>query len=395
MLFVDDEPGVLKVIEMAMRTMAKEWESHFVRSGKEALALMACEPFDVVVSDMRMPDMNGAQLLNCVLRLYPRSVRIILSGYVDLQDAMSCVGVAHQFLQKPCKLVDLRRCLQRVADLNSKLQHESLRTLAASMPNLPSLPALYLQMLDAIQSPNASVQRIAEIASKDPAMSAKLLQLSNSAFFGFSHEVYSVTEAVQILGAGTLQALALAVPLFSAFDRRKCPSFPIEQVWDHSAQTGALARQIASSHLGDAQLAEQAFAAGVLHDIGKLILADGMPDQYAAILATARAKSRPLFQVEREVLRATHADIGAYLLAVWGLPFPLVEAVAYHHEPRRLQTATFDLTGIVHVANCLQREQSNHPDIVPSPLGMEYLNAVGVAQHLDEWREGFRAHGAE
>ena len=394
MLFVDDEPDVLKVIEMALRRMAKEWETHFVHSGKDALALMAREPFDVVVSDMRMPEMNGAQLLNHVLRQYPRSVRIILSGYVELQDVMSCVGVAHQFLQKPCKLVDLRRCLQRVANLNSQLQHEGLRTLAASMPNLPSVPALYLEMLEAIQSPNASVQRIADVASKDPAMSAKLLQLSNSAFFGFSHEVYSVAEAVQILGVGTLQALALAVPLFSAFDRHKCPSFPIEQVWDHSAQTGALARRIASSHLGDAQLAEQAFAAGVLHDVGKLILADGMPDQYAAILAAARAESRPLFQVERQVLRVTHADIGAYLLALWSLPFPLVEAVAYHHQPRRLQAATFDLTGIVHVANCLQREQSNHPDIVPSPLDMEYLNAVGVAQHLDEWREDFRAHGA-
>jgi putative nucleotidyltransferase with HDIG domain len=395
MLFVDDEPGLLKVIEGALRPMAKEWETHFVLSGKDALALMARAPFDVVVSDMRMPDMNGAQLLNLVLRQYPRSVRIILSGYVELKDAMSCVGVAHQFLQKPCKLVDLRKCLQRVADLNSQLQNEGLRTLAASMPNLPSVPALYLQMLDAIQSPNSSVQRIAEIASEDPAMSAKLLQLSNSAFFGFSHEVYSVAEAVQIVGAGTLQALALAVPLFSSFDRRKCPSFPIEQVWDHSAQTGALARQIASSYLGDAQLAEQAFAAGVLHDIGKLILADGMPDQYAAILATARATSRPLFQVEREVLSATHADIGAYLLTLWSLPFPLVEAVAYHHEPRRLQAATFDLTCIVHVANFLQREQSNQPDIVPSPLDMEYLNAAGLAQHLDEWREDFRPHGTK
>ena len=124
-------------------------------------------------------------------------------------------------------------------------------------------------------------------------------------------------------------------------------------------------------------------------------MADGLPDQYTSILATARAKSRPLFQVEREVLRATHADIGAYLLALWGLPFPLVEAVAYHHEPRRLQSATFDLTGIVHVANCLQHEQSNHPDMVPSPLDMEYLKAAGVAQHLDEWREDFRAHGAK
>jgi len=395
MLFVDDEPSLLEVIEMALRPMAKEWETHFVQSGKDALALMAREPFDVVVSDMRMPDMNGAQLLNLVLRQYPRSVRIILSGYMELKDAMSCVGVAHQFLQKPCRLVDLRKCLQRVADLNSQLQNEGLRTLAASMPNLPSVPALYLQMLDAIQSPNSSVQRIAEIASQDPAMSAKLLQLSNSAFFGFSHEVYSVTEAVQILGAGALQALALAVPLFSGFDRRKCASFPIEQVWDHSVQTGALAQRIARSHLGDAQLAEQAFAAGMLHDIGKLILADGMPDQYTAILATAQAKSRPLFQVEREVLRATHADIGAYLLALWSLPFPLVEAVAHHHEPRRLQATTFNLTCIVHVANFLQREQTNQPDNVPSPLDMEYLNAAGVAQHLDEWRADFRARGTK
>jgi HD-like signal output (HDOD) protein len=394
-LFVDDEPAVLKMIEVALRPMAREWETHFVQSGKDALALMARAPFDVVVSDMRMSDMNGVELLNCVLRQYPRSVRIMLSGYVELEDAMSCVGVAHQFLQKPCKLTELRGCLRRVADLNSKLHHEGLRTLAASIPNLPSVPALYLQMLNAIQSPNSSAQRIAEIAAKDPAMSAKLLQLSNSAFFGYSHEVYSVTEAVQVLGVGTLQALALALPLFSAFDQCKCPSFPIERLWDHSAQTGALARQIASSHLGHAQLAEQAFAAGLLHDVGKLILADGLPDQCAAIMATARAKSRPLFQVEREVLRATHADTGAYLLALWSLPFPLVEAVAYHHEPRRLKAATFDLTCIVHVANFLQHEQSRQPDVVPTPLDMEYLKAAGVAQYLDEWREEIRANGVK
>jgi len=395
MLFVDDEPGVLKVLELAMRALAQEWDTHFVPSGQEALALLARQPFDVVVSDMRMPDMNGAQLLNQVMRRYPRAVRIILSGYVELQDVMNCVGVAHQFLQKPCSLVDLRCCLQRVADLNSRLQHEGLRTLAASMPNLPSVPALYLQMLDAIQSPSASAQRLAEIASQDPALTAKLLQLANSAFFGFSHSVYSVTEAVQILGAGTLQSLALAIPLFSAFDRRKCPSFPIDEMWEHSVQTGVLARRIAGSLLGDAQLPEQAFAAGVLHDLGKLILADGMAAPYAAILATARAKAQPLYQVEREVLSVTHADLGAYLLALWSLPFPLAEAVAYHHEPRRLQTATFDLSGIVHVANCLQREHSQQPDLVPAPLDMEYLNAVGAARHLDEWREDSRAHGAK
>jgi len=393
MLFVDDEPDVLKVLQMAMKPMANEWETHFVEGGREALALMQQQPFDVVVSDMRMPEMNGAQLLNQILRRHPRTVRIVLSGYADLQDVMSCVGVVHQFLQKPCNLVDLRKCLKRVADLNSQLQHEGLRALAAGMPNLPSVPDLYLQILDAIQSPNASVQRIAEIASRDPALSAKLLQLSNSAFFGFSHEVYSVTEAVQILGAGTIQSLALAVPLFTAFDPQKCPSFPLEQVWDHSAETGVLARKLASSHFGDSRLGEQAFAAGLLHDVGKIILADGLPDQYTAILSDARAQAKPLFEMERKALRVTHADLGAYLLALWSLPFPLVEAVAYHHEPRRLQSATFDLAGVVHVADWLHRQQSDHPDIPPAPLDMEYLNAVGVAKHLDEWREDFAVGG--
>jgi putative nucleotidyltransferase with HDIG domain len=388
-LFVDDEPDVLKVLRLAMRPMAHAWDTHFAESGEEALGLIEKQPFDVVVSDMRMPGMNGAQLLNHVLRKHPRTARIILSGYSDLEDAMSCVGVVHQFLRKPCSLVDLRASLQRISEINSQLGNLAVRTLAARVSSLPSLPELYLEIMDAIQSPNASVQRIADIAARDPALSAKLLQISNSAYFGVGQKVFSVSEAVQLLGVGVIQSLALAVPLFTAFDQSKCPTFPLEQVWDHSAHTGALARRIASEFLEDYQMAEQAFAAGVLHDIGKLILADGMPEEYAAILAAARARTKPLFVVEREVLGASHADIGAYLLTLWSLPLPLVEAVAHHHEPGRARTTEFNLIGVIHVANSLQREAAGNASIGPSPMDERFLEAMGVTGHLDCWRKQF------
>jgi len=155
-LFVDDEPPVLNILSVAMRPMAKEWDTHFAESGELALKMIEEKPFDVVVSDMRMPKMNGAQLLNQVLRQHPQTVRIVLSGYSDLREAMSCVGVVHQFLQKPCDLAELRSCIRRVSALENQIQHEGLRAFTAGLPNLPSAPDLYMQMLEALESPNSS-----------------------------------------------------------------------------------------------------------------------------------------------------------------------------------------------------------------------------------------------
>jgi len=386
MLFVDDEPPVLRVLKIGMRSMADEWDMHFAESGEEALALIRKQPFDVVVSDMRMPGMNGAQLLYEVLKLYPRTVRIILSGHSDLKDVIGCVGLTHQFLHKPCRLLELRNSLDHIATLNRQLRDDNLLTLCARLANVPSIPGLYLDMVNALQSPTTSTQRIAEIASQDPALCAKLLQLANSTYFGFSHTVCSIADAVQFLGVGVIQSLALATPLFSAFDRHKCPAFPLDQVWHHSIQTGTLARRIVAEYLEDTHLADQAFAAGVLHDIGQLVLANSMSAEYQAIITEARSKTEPFYLAERKCFGATHAEIGGYLLALWGLPFPLVDAVACHHEPNRSQTNTFGLAGIIHVANSLQHEQALHPDIVSCPIDLGFVHALGMEAHVEKWR---------
>ena len=331
MLFVDDEPAVLKVLKATMRPMANEWDMHFVENGEDALALIQRQPVDAVISDMRMPGMNGVQLLNHVLRLHPQAIRFILSGYSDLQDIISCAGVSHQFLHKPCNLMNLRDSLKRATQLKRQLQHGKLCKLAARLVSLPSMPDLYIEIMDALLSPTSTVQRIADIAAQDPALTAKLLQLSNSAFLGISRTVNSAGEAVQFLGVGMIQSLALAIPLFNAFDRRKCPAFPLDQIWNHSVQTGVIARRLAREQSEPMPPPEQAFTAGLLHDIGKLILASSLPEEYGAILSEARERSEPLMLAEKRCFEATHAEVGGYLLALWGLPFPMVDAVAHHH----------------------------------------------------------------
>jgi len=386
-LFVDDEPSMLRVLKMGMRSMAAVWDMEFANSGEDALALVKQKPFDVVVTDMRMSGINGAQLLNHILRLHPQTVRIVLSGYSDLSEVVSCIGLTHQFLEKPCSLDDLKSCLTRVSQLNNRLTNEKLRTLATSLKNLPSLPELYLEIADALQSPTSSAQRIAEIACQDPAISAKLLQLANSAYFGFSRKVFSVAEAIQLLGVGVIQSLAMAVPIFSAYSRQKCPGFPIDHIWEHSLQTGVIGRRICSQHLADSFLGEQAFCAGLLHDLGEIILADGLPDEYAAVLTESRKQHLRLFEVERKHFAATHAEVGAYLLAIWGLPVPLVEAVANHHFPGRCGTPEFCLAGIVHIADALHHASATYPDCEPGTADPEYLKSVGLEESFQIWRE--------
>jgi HD-like signal output (HDOD) protein/ActR/RegA family two-component response regulator len=385
-LFVDDEPAMIRVLKMGMRPMAAEWDVQFAEGGEAGLALVQKENFDVVVTDMRMAGINGAQLLNHVLRHNPETIRIVLSGYADLSEVVNCVGLTHQFLTKPCSLDDLKGCLKKVSGIKEKLEHAKLRELTGGLACLPGIPELYLEITEALQSPLTSSDRIAEIASKDPALSAKILQIANSAFFGFSRKVFSVEEAVQLLGIGVIQSLSLAVPLFTAYDRTKCPNFHIDQMWEHSAEVAAIARRIYNEHLDDTHRAEQAFAAGIMHDVGKLILADKLPEQYNAILAEAKATNTELFKIERQHFNATHAEVGAYLLALWGLPVPLIEAIAAHHAPRRCGVGTLCLAGVVHIADALQHTQGLHPELIPNPVDAEYLKLTGLDAHYETWR---------
>jgi len=381
-LFVDDEPLILELLQLTVEQMKGEWDSRFVESGEQALKLMAREPFSAVVSDLRMPRMSGSQLLIEVMKRYPGTMRIILSGYPDRDEVMRCVGATHQFLSKPCEISTIKATLERMRALRERLHSAEIRQLLAGKERLPSIPAIYFEIVETLQHPDCSVEAIGELVSRDPGLTAKILQLVNSAFFGFAREVSSARDAVMLLGIGTIRSLALTTHLFSAFKGEGI--CPVEQVWKHSMQVARVAREIVEMQCGDDTLSEEAFTAGMLHDIGKMILADQMPDRYAELQERAAQEKRPLSDVEEETLGATHADIGAYLLDLWGLPVPLVEAVALHHHPLRANEFAFSSLTAVHVANHLVMTVAGNAAL--DGLDALYLDRLGLGSRLLEWR---------
>jgi HD-like signal output (HDOD) protein/CheY-like chemotaxis protein len=387
-LFVDDETSVLSLLQAVCRRIGPEWEVAFAESGAKALQLLDEQPFDVVVSDMRMPQMNGVELLNEVMVRSPRTARIILSGYADQQMVLRSLGATHQYLTKPCDIAALRSTIQRIMALDRFLNSEKLKLVLGRIQTLPSLPSLYFKLMKEMASPDATTDSIAALVSEDISLTAKLLQLTNSAFFGVPTPVTSAKEAVQILGFSTVKTLALSIYVFSRFDPDRMPGFPTERLWRHSMATGLLARRIAAGEKADFAAVEASFTAGILHDLGKLVFGFAMPELYRLAVERAAEKQILQAQAETEIIGAGHPEAGAYLLGLWGLPPSIVEAVAWHHAPCHREPKEFSALAAVHIAEHVHSRQTPLYDPpFPAPIDNDYLAALNLSAKLRTWTD--------
>jgi HD-like signal output (HDOD) protein/CheY-like chemotaxis protein len=387
-LFVDDESRVLDGIRRMLYTERGRWDMQFALGGEAAL--LACEAgsFDVVVSDMRMPGMDGATLLGHIRDRFPNTARIILSGHSEIAMATRAVHVAHRFLAKPCDASQLLSTIERVCALQELLCAPGIRTIVGKVGELPSLSATYMSLTRTVSDPDAPVERVAHIIEQDVAMSAKVLQLVNSAFFGLAQKVNTLQGAVGYLGMDTIKNLALASEAFRAFvPDARIPQSVCESMQLH-AQSAAM---IAGALPVDKKTRDVVVVAALLHDIGSLILASVMPSEFVLTHSAAAEKGCALFQAEEELLGTSHAEIGAYLLGLWGLPNLAVEAIANHHHPDRCSHSGLDCTVAVYIADLLAHELKAHPQgSVGLPIkepDRACLETLGVLSSYDEFRE--------
>lgn len=387
-LFVDDQQDLLNLYAMIMDSVSEQMAPAFANSGAAALEVMQHQTFDIVVSDMEMPGMNGPRLLQEIARLYPQTIRLILSGYDDEEWVYQCVGTSHQYLAKPFSLETLFATLERVRALQRCFSHGPLRALVAKIGSLPGMPAIYFRMLELLRNPETSLEDVGKLVASDPNLTANLLKLVNSAYFGTPQKISSAYDAVMCLGLSRLRSLVLAMKIINAFDVQPVQELSLEQIWQHSMLTGTLARKIAETEAGGRAVAEESFTAGILHDVGKLIFLAHFPQEYSQVLRRGAGNCRVMLETEKQLLGATHAEVGAYLLGVWGLPTSLVESVAYHHEPWPTMGERFCALTAVHAANCLIHEISpictSNP---PASLNQGYLAKLGLVNRLPRWRE--------
>ena len=386
-LFVDDEQMVLDGLKRSLRGMKHEWTMTFACGGEEALRVLARLPIDVVVSDMRMPGMDGGQLLREVRQQYPHVVRIILSGQSDREMVFKSISSMHLFLSKPCDTAVLQSTIRRVCALRDVLKSEGLRALVGGMHSIPSIPRFYAEIRSLLESNTYTLKAVSEVISKDPGMTAKVLQLVNSPYFGLDSQAVTVEQAVNLLGSETIQSLTLTAHVFSAFPQEKAEAFHLERLWAEGMETGLLARRIAKSERRPAGEVEQAFVAGLLHDAGVILFAANRSETYGQVLEQAAAGTYTMGNVEEMEFGASHAEVGAYLLGLWGISDAIVEAVARHHTPGASPGDNFTPLTAVHVADAILQERGkNVMNFPPSMLDMAYLTRLKLADRVPRWR---------
>lgn len=382
-LFVDDDERVLRGIRRTMRSTHPDWEMSFANDSEAALEHLDTDGADVIVSDAQMAGVDGLALLQLVRMRHPETARIMLTGQVKKDQTYEAVGLVHQFLAKPCPPEELQAAIDRALHLRSLLDDPTLRSVVARMRALPSQPDVYTRLMNAVRS-DVGMEDIASIVEENPSVAARVLQLVNSAFFGLPRPTASIKEAVVFIGTKTLRTLVLSVEAFRdlELDASRRGLNPA------ALQENAVTTARISAEMVPASEREAAYAAGLLHSIGVLVLASQLSEDWGRIVEEARSQQRSLLEVERLVLGVDHGQVAAALLSLWGLPHDVIEAVAQHLHPRPVTGFGGHLVAVTHVASRLAEEISPpYLEGVPTtPIDHEYLKADGTAESLDDWR---------
>ena len=378
-LFVDDEPQVLQGLRVSLYARRKEWDMHFAADGAQAIELMRGSPFDALVTDLRMPGINGTALVAWTRTNSPDTIRIVLSGYADEEQSRQLVSVAHRYLSKPCEPTRLEECIDRCLTTRALIQSDELRIQLGSVGTLPPIPATFAALQRALADPSTDSSKIAVIVQKDTAIAAKVLQACNSAFFRLPRRVASIQQAVSYLGLSTVRSMVLSAELFKA-GQSVCAALDLGQLQRHALSVAALARSL----IVEPVRAEEAFLAGLLHDVGFLLLGRLFKDKMQLALE-ASAAGMMLTEAERTFVGVDHGTAGAYLLGLWGLPFEVVEAVAHHEDPASMARTSPDAQSAIGVAHALL-SAIRPADLAPyeqtTPIDDDQLRRIGV---LSSW----------
>jgi HD-like signal output (HDOD) protein/ActR/RegA family two-component response regulator len=387
-LFVDDERDLLDSLKARLYKHRHDWDMKFVQSGDAAISALEEQKFDLVVSDVRMPGMDGGQLLTVVKQRWPMAMRIIVSGYSDPVQAVRLTSLAHQYVAKPCDGRELENIIERCFYLQDLLAQESLRKVVGRIGKLPAMPKTYGRLQAALAQPSVTAAEIGDIVNADAAIAGKVLQITNSAFFRLRKPMVRIKDAVTYLGFATVRNLVLSAEIFSQWGAPEGLSdLDPERLQNHAQCAAAACKALAGGRASP----DDAWLAGLLHDIGYWVLIQECPKELGKAIQLARDEGLPLVECERQVTGASHAEIGAYLLGLWGLPYTIIEAVALHHTPTVVTPHGYDLVGALAVSHALLDPPNSHAILTDAPpdkgVDAEYL--AGLQAPFD-WAEAQR-----
>ncbi|MCF7765328.1 MAG: HDOD domain-containing protein [Verrucomicrobia bacterium] len=387
-LFVGKDPLIVRPPAGPISSTWENWQTHFAANAAEALERMASEQFDVTVSDLQLPGSDGIEFLKIVRERHPFTARIIYSSEAQLRLMPNAAEVADRCLIYPCSVEILIATISDVVANGPRLSTVDILERISKMEQIPSLPKLYRELMTQLQSLDAHVDDVSRTISEDIGMTTQILKLVNSAYFGLPQATSNVRDVIGFLGTETIKYLVLAIGIFRQFEPGRLCGFPLEELWTHSTRTALAAKLIAKSERAGRITIEHATTAGLLHDVGQIVLAVNYPEECREIRRRAQAKHVERRIEERAAFGFDHAEVGGCILGLWGLPAPLVEAVAFHHAPNESETGGFTPLTAVHAANVLvQNAGASHTGSALPEIDHAYLKRIDRASAFEKWRE--------
>lgn len=392
-LFVDDEQDVIEGFKRMLFSQREIWKPYFSNTGQQAMNILENNSIDIIVSDMRMPEIDGAMLLSKVKKYYPKVLRFVLSGYQDEAKSIKASGVAHQFIAKPCNTETLMETIEKAYFLRNYINNPTLLEVVTGLGELPGVPDIYIEVEETLQDPDSTFETVEKILARDITLVAKILQIANSSFFGIHGRVTNLLQALSFLGVNIIKALVLHISTFSRLKVRPEQINFYQSVTTHSLDVANVSRRIIQTATNNRLLIDDTYMAGILHDIGKIVLLNY--EDY--IDRTMRAMSKmkvDFYEAEQELFGFTHCNAGAYLLGIWGLPDPIVEAAAFHHKPSdAINTIELSPLSVVHAANCFvaqnqvqQQDRTKGLELMPA-IDFEYYEKLNLSNKLQQWQE--------
>ncbi|MCP4566663.1 MAG: HDOD domain-containing protein [FCB group bacterium] len=387
-LFVNRENTAHSKLTDLLINSTEEWVSNSAADCEQALAILAEDgPFDVVISEMEGPGIDGIDMLKTIRELYPGTTRYIVSDSDNREAITRAMAYAHQCVPRSIPVDKFAKLIDNSLGIRKILSDKNLLDRISAIDSLPSPPEIYKKLVGEFQSENVTIQKISDIIKQDVGITAKLLQIVNSAYFGLQTHVESPMHAVNLLGLDTVKSVVMAAGTFNQLKADNLPGFSCEAIYDRSMAVGAGARLTATAFGLDRRESDSALMAGMLHDVGKLVMLGYFPDELMEAAKISQEKKITLHAAEKEVLGVSDAQMGAYLLSLWGLPDSILEAVALHYDPNQTPSPIINTLTTVHLAYALDYDQINNVrDDKLSAVDLEYLDQLNLKDQLEDLR---------
>lgn len=382
-LFVDDDRYVLDGLRRMLYVRRHEWKMEFVTGPADAFKVMRSTHYDMVISDLKMPDMDGVEFLEKVREKYPDMIRFMLSGYADQPLCSRAARCVHQLIPKPCDAERLAHLISGAIALHERIKSNKTAKVISDVRSLPVMPKVYQRVIDQLKSPECSPKEIGRLIAKDIGMSTKILHVANSGFYGPIAEIADPVRAVVFLGLKAVEALLLTSGIFSKLSEDTVRRFCVDGLQDHCSRVGMLARMICEEKMMSGEELEIATMAGILHDTGKMIHIASYPDPYQEAIRESRRGEKCLFDLEQEMIHVPHTDLGGCLLELWGLPNTIIEAAAYHHDPEQCTEGDFTINTAVYAANILDHQLYCSPgDGRHEEVDLSFFENLGLGRFI-------------